>query len=264
MPETQKQNIYQKFCAELGYTNATNQYVELAMRKFSQDYEKEINRDLQALAETEQLKVSELPEAYNVRIAKSYIVSCYSCLDRFLIAYKDLPGSCMNTKRGQKQDGESLLEWTWRISGSNAPENINNAYLICDFYRLARDRIVHKGGSDNKYRMRFHSVQEICDGFLDAPNDVEKFTFDDQVLFSRFARRFVEYLFKCIPYDLDTVLKENADTLYQMLKSNQDIKDKNRNKKKIEMYLRSQYPKISIPDYAAAWEIIKSNVAAGI
>ena len=83
-------NIWNELKKEVGYVDVTNQYIELAKRY----YEKEcIEKDLQISARQVGLNISQLPESYEVRISKGYIVNIHSCIERFLLAFKELPGS---------------------------------------------------------------------------------------------------------------------------------------------------------------------------
>ena len=74
------ENILSAFKNELGYVDATNQYVELSVRMTEKDYGSVLKSDLRELAQSVNLNVSSLAEDYMCRISKSYIVNVNSCL----------------------------------------------------------------------------------------------------------------------------------------------------------------------------------------
>lgn len=65
--------ILSAFKNELGYVDATNQYVELSVRMTEKDYGTVLKNDLQGLAQSVNLNVSTLAEDYMCRMSKSYI-----------------------------------------------------------------------------------------------------------------------------------------------------------------------------------------------
>ena len=78
------ENILSAFKNELGYVDATNQYVELLVRMTEKDYGAVLKNNLQGLAQSVNLNVSTLTEDYMCRISKSYIVNVNSCFENFL------------------------------------------------------------------------------------------------------------------------------------------------------------------------------------
>lgn len=64
-------NILREFQKELGYVNATNQYIEMTSRYFQMEHEDDT---LPTMAKCVNLSLTQLPEKCNVRIAKGYIV----------------------------------------------------------------------------------------------------------------------------------------------------------------------------------------------
>ena len=252
------ENIHRKFRQELGYTNATNQYVELARRKFTRAYPNEIkNNGMSKIAKGEGLSLSDLTEDYNLRIAKSYIVSVYTCLDSFLVNYKSLPGSPTNVTSKSRGSDESLLEWTWRIVGSSGSQTINNSYLFCDYYRLVRNRIVHNGASDSELKQRFSSIVKLQDTRLNAPNRINVLTFDDQVLLSRSAFNLVDYLYYSAIYDISTIIKAHSNELYKLIKVFQGDNDNIKAQKKMKKMLEAYYPPMNSVNWDEALQLVK-------
>jgi len=106
--ESYMANIYNKSRQELGYTNVTNQYIELASRKLLTSYGAALQTNLTHIAREEGLSISVLCQDFGLRMAQGYIVSVYTCLDRFLVDYRNLPGSPTYQEKGSKDS--SLLE----------------------------------------------------------------------------------------------------------------------------------------------------------
>ncbi len=149
-----KENVLTAFKKELGYINATNQYVELAVRIMEKDYKQNIEIDLHGLAKTMNLNVSKLSEDYRLRISKSYIVSVYSCFENFLKTFKSLPGSPTNVSNKSKKNESSWLEWTLEIVAPQVGKEIENDIAICEYYRLVRNGIVHCQDSSSAIRAK--------------------------------------------------------------------------------------------------------------
>lgn len=106
------ENILSAFKNELGYVDATNQYVELSVRMTEKDYGAVLKNNLQGLAQSVNLNVSTLTEDYMCRISKSYIVNVNSCFENFLKSFRHLPGSPTNITEIEKTKEDDWLEWT--------------------------------------------------------------------------------------------------------------------------------------------------------
>lgn len=110
------ENLLSVFKKELGYVNATNQYVELSIRITEKEHSLDLRNNLQGLAQSVNLNVSTLTEDYMCRISKSYIVNIHSCLENFLKSFKHLPGSPTNITEIKKTSEDDWLEWTLNIA----------------------------------------------------------------------------------------------------------------------------------------------------
>lgn len=110
------ENLLSVFKKELGYVNATNQYVELSIRITEKEHSLDLRNNLQGLAQSVNLNVSTLTEDYMCRISKSYIVNIHSCLENFLKSFKHLPGSPTNITEIKKTSEDDWLEWTLKIA----------------------------------------------------------------------------------------------------------------------------------------------------
>ena len=143
------ENLLSVFKKELGYVNATNQYVELSIRITEKEHSLDLRNNLQGLAQSVNLNVSTLTEDYMCRISKSYIVNIHSCLENFLKSFKHLPGSPTNITEIKKTSEDDWLEWTLKIAFSSIENDIKNDIGICEYYRLVRNCIVHSGKSSS-------------------------------------------------------------------------------------------------------------------
>ena len=131
------ENLLSVFKKELGYVNATNQYVELSIRITEKEHSLDLRNNLQGLAQSVNLNVSTLTEDYMCRISKSYIVNIHSCLENFLKSFKHLPGSPTNITEIKKTSEDDWLEWTLNIALSMRTthrSNMKRCFAICTRY----------------------------------------------------------------------------------------------------------------------------------
>lgn len=240
-------NILRTFCKELGYVNATNQYMELAVRYFERDH---MGEELQAAARNVSLSVSALPEKYTVRMAKGYIVSVHSSVESFLNGFSSLIGN--PTERAAaydpKKDGNKLLWILKACYAEDLPRDIQTYYDVCNYYRLVRNEIVHDGSQSTDYRTARRKVGDLSSGLLQssmnarlsAPNGVDELNFDDQVLFSRAAKELCERIYKDSQYDWEQILEYNRDTIRRMICKVLDCEE--RRNAMIVSFLSGMYP----------------------
>ena len=238
-------NILTNLKKELGYANVTNQYIELTARSFQIDHRKEC---LQKRARMVNLSISELPENYTTRIAKGYIIGVHSCVEHFLWKYRLLAGSPVHGYDYRPEDDDNRLKWTLEICyGNSIPHDVKQLYFICNYYRLARNEIVHIGSGSNELRQarsQLHNLDKelllsgMC-GRLDAPNDLVHLNFDDQVLFSRAARTICERIYRDSKYDWDSVFDYYRNTINGFLRNNDPLGKK---KARISNFVSQMYP----------------------
>lgn len=79
----------------------------------------------------------------------------------------------------------------------------------------------------------------MCDK-LDAPNDISDLSFDDQVLFSRAAKKICERIYKDSEYNWKIIVESNQEEIHRMTCKVSDCIEK-RNKQ-IFKYLSQLYP----------------------
>ena len=207
------ENLLSVFKKELGYVNATNQYVELSIRITEKEHSLDLRNNLQGLAQSVNLNVSTLTEDYMCRISKSYIVNIHSCLENFLKSFKHLPGSPTNITETKKTSEDDWLEWTLNIAFSSIENDIKNDIGICEYYRLVRNCIVHSGESSSTLKSKRALIKTTDNPRLNAPNGLDSLTFDDQVLFSRAAYNVAKYIFNNSQYDVNAIIEANRESL---------------------------------------------------
>lgn len=239
------ENILKAFKNELGYVNATNQYVELSVRLTDKRYNSDLRCDLHALAQTVGLNVSALTEDYMVRISKSYIVNIHSCFENFLKNFKTLPGSPTNITANKKVQEESLLKWTINIAFNDIDEEIKNNIRICEYYRLIRNVVVHNGELSSEAKSIRASIRCDDNSRLKAPNDISSLTFDDQVLFSRAAFNVAKYIFNNCYYDINAIIEHYKCDLLNLIKPLQEPTSRHKAPKKLKRFISLLYPELS-------------------
>ena len=239
------ENVLSAFKNELGYVDATNQYVELSVRMTEKDYGTVLKSDLQELAQSVNLNVSTLAEDYMCRISKSYIVNVNSCLENFLKSFRHLPGSPTNITENKKTREDDWLEWTLNVAFSSIENDIKNDIVICEYYRLIRNSIVHNGVSSAILKNKCALIKTIDTPRLNAPNGLDSLTFDDQVLFSRAASNVAKYIFNKSQYDINTIIEAHRESLLGLIKPFQEPSSHSRAAKKIKYFISLFYPELA-------------------
>ena len=239
------ENVLSAFKNELGYINATNQYVELSVRITEKDHGSDLKNDLQRLAQSVNLNVSTLVEDYMCRISKSYIVNVNSCLENFLKSFRHLPGSPTNITEIEKTKEDDWLEWTLSTAFSSIENNIKNDVFVCEYYRLIRNHIVHNGESSATIKNKRALIKTEDNSRLNAPNDLDSLTFDDQVLFSRAAYNVAKYIFNNSQYDIKAIIEANRESLIDLIKPFQDPGAHSRATKKVKYFIGLLYPELT-------------------
>lgn len=244
-------NILRAFKDELGYVNATNQYVELAIRLTEKEYGLDLKNNLQGLAQSADLSVSTLAEDYMCRISKSYIVNVNACFENFLKSFKHLSGSPTSITKVEKAKEDDWLEWTLRIACSDTVTRIENDIIICEYYRLIRNAIVHNGVSSAALKNKFALIKTANNPRLSAPNGLDSLTFDDQVLFSRAAYNVADYIFNNSFYNINAIIEAYKEDLLKLIKPLQEPSSRSKAAKKVKRYISLLYPEFTDID----WEI---------
>ena len=243
------ENLLSTFKNELGYINATNQYVELSVRITERDYESTLRENLQGLAKSVNLNVSNLAEDYMHRISKSYIVNVHSCFENFLKSFKCFPGSPTNISSITKNNDDDWLEWTLGIAVPVKRNEIKNDIIICEYYRLVRNCVVHNGTISAEMKNKRSLISTSTNSRLHAPNDVNSLTFDDQVLFSRAANNVANFIFKNSQYNICAIVEAHKENLLNLVKPYQELTARSIAVKKMKRYISLLYPEFTDVDW---------------
>lgn len=238
------ENLLSVFKKELGYVNATNQYVELSIRITEKEHCTDLKNDLRGLAQSVNLNVSTLTEDYMCRISKSYIVNIHSCFENFLKSFKLLPGSPTNTTHIIKNKDDEWLDWTLNIAFSGIENDIRNDVVICEYYRLIRNCIVHNGESSTALKNKFALIKTTDNPSLNAPHSLDSLTFDDQVLFSRAAYNVAKFIFNNSQYDINAIIGAHRESLIDLIKPFREPSSHLRATKKVKFFIGLLYPEL--------------------
>lgn len=235
-------SIWTSFKQELGYTTASIQYVELSRRMADDDHGDFLkSRKIRDTAKQYGLSVSELPEDFNIRIAKSYIIQVHSCVEHFLEEFHHLLGSPTYAHEYDRKK-DNLLHWTMLNSlGTEASSpKYDLLYKICDYYRYVRNEIIHSGEATIGLRQSYGVLSDYRDETLKAPNMIDSICFDDQVLFARSARELLEVLYFESQYDWPLIVEKNRAELRRI--TQKCLEQPEKTTQKIHNYLRQSYP----------------------
>lgn len=220
-------NILTDFKRTLGYTNATNQYVELCCRAFCKEHSDVIieRTMLREYAESYGLNLSDLTGEKVFHISNNYIVNVHASFMVFLNNFKNLDGSPTKSAKSRAEN-QSLLDWVLSAVYKNQrSDEVNMLYDVCNFYRLVRNLSVHKGNNTKEYCAAMAKLQKDRKGTslnnlvgrLAAPNDIEHISFDDQVLFSKVANQLAERIYLDAEYDYAAYIDANKDKINTMI-----------------------------------------------
>lgn len=207
-----EQSLYNKLKTDLGLSDAVNEYIEVLVRKLESESLSE--EEFQEIATKYDIKVNDISvDDATSKIRRYYIVSTYQIQENFLISLNDYLNRYAKEYR-ERKDGESMLKYLcYRLLDM---QKVNDEpylyYLICDYYRLVRNYVVHiedKRKIDNAYSVVKERSADIFDKFpkLIAPNDIGEIGFDDFVLYSRSLKKLAQKLLDELQYDLDKVAK---------------------------------------------------------
>lgn len=137
------------------------------------------------------------------------------------------------------------MEWTLSIAFSSIENNIKNDVFVCEYYRLIRNHIVHNGESSATIKNKRALIKTEDNSRLNAPNDLDSLTFDDQVLFSRATYNVARYIFNNSQYDINAIIEANRESLIDLIKPFQDPGAHSRATKKVKYFIGLLYPELT-------------------
>lgn len=172
-------------------------------------------------------------------------MNIHSCFENFLKTFKQLPGSPTNITEFAKKADDDWLEWTLKTSFSNSENDIKNDIVICEYYRLIRNCIVHNGEPSAELKNKFVLIKTADNPRLNAPNRLDALTFDDQVLFSRAAYNVAKHIFNNSQYDINTIIETYKESLLDLIKPFQEPGSNSRAAKKLKHFICLSYPEFT-------------------
>ena len=253
-------NIYRDFKQELGHINATNQYIEMLHRRFIKENGTPTDSCLENMASEVMLSLSKYSEGIELRMARNYIIGIHSCLERFLIAFKDTPGTPAYGEGYNPKEDDNRLFWTLNKVYGEIPDDVLRMYYVCNYYRLVRNNTVHS--KDTKLRgnlkVDYDKAKKIGEEYLkskeclklDAPKEPKDIGFDDQVLFSRTARNIVERIVYDSKYRLNLLISNDFDDILKKVRP--VINNPKRMRSIIDAYICRKYAKVAFEE--EEWE----------
>ena len=263
-------NIYIDFKKELGYQNVVNQYIELSQRSMHKDYKDILSNSesLKDFANEHGLHLSEIHNEIEIRISQNYIINVHTNFELFLTNFRTLSASPMKNAPKYDPEKENRLGWILNhIYGKHWTEDTKILYYICDYYRHARNCIIHTYSQEHSSKLasaksRFNSLQhhEIFQktvGQLQALNIPQEMIFDDQVLYSKAACKLAQKIFYESKYNIISQAKEEQDIIKAMICAYGNNPE--RQKAMIKMYFSKQYP-IDKQDYETDFGIILEEI----
>lgn len=237
----ERRNIWTEFNNELGFSTASIQYIELTQRIAVKEHEIDLNgSEIIDTAKQYGLSVSELPNNIKLRIASNYIIQIHSCVEQFLNNYQNMVGSSVSNMTYSADKDENKLKWIMKNALPEQNAQDKEWYDICNYYRLTRNMIIHKGRTSDEYRTAFTRIKKIAFEKLNAINDLEHLCFDDQVVFARTARKLMQRIYINGIINWQTILKYEQDSIEKIKLRYQT--DSNMQKAHIENYLKRFYP----------------------
>lgn len=215
-----ERNILNSFKDILGQYCAINQFIELSKRCFVSEHAAQLStrEAFIELAIQNHITLTNYDPNYMVNtISKSYIVNVQLCFETFL------KKACREVKEfGIKEYHEKRQDDSWlecaklNILGNTIPKEKQALIDLCEYYRLIRNTAVHDL-CDDKSRKRGKREYEKLKKYdfkteakfenLLAPNEYEKISFDDFVMFSCSCVEVATYLFNEIAYDYSKIVK---------------------------------------------------------
>lgn len=254
------ENIYRDFKQEMGHINATNQYIEMLHRRFLRENGALADTFLADMAKEVNLTLSDYSEGIELRMACSYIIGIHSCLERFLIAFKDISGTPTHGVRYDPEKDDNRLIWTLKKVYAKIPDDITRMYYVCNYYRQVRNYAVHSKNTKlrGNLKVAYNNAKKIGEEYLqsqscyrlDAPNQPDYLGFDDQVLFSRTARNLVERIIYDSKYQLSLLISGDIDDILK--KVSPFINNPRRMREIIKEYVSHNYAKVTFEE--EEWE----------
>lgn len=202
--------LYSELKKELGKRDASCEYIEVLVRTYEAHL---IDKPVEELADQANIRINDYsPDIMRNTIRSMYFSSVTTQFEMYLVkAYQFL--RTFSDASLRKVDGESYLKCIFKhIYGMQCKTDNYMRYLICEYYRLARNESVHM--KENKslenayqeltaYRER---ITSILGGEM-FPNQPELLCFDDFIIYSRTVKQLAYENVQHAKYSAELFLK---------------------------------------------------------
>lgn len=141
------------------------------------------------------------------------------------------------------------MDWTLNIAFSSIENSIKNGIVICEYYRLIWNCIVHNGESSAALKNKCTLIKTADNPRLNAPNGLDSLTFDDQVLFSRAAYNVAKFIFSNSQHDINTIIETHRENLIDLIKPFQEPSSHLRAAKKVKHFIGLLYLELMNVDW---------------
>ncbi len=172
----------------LGFSDASVEWIEVAVRHLEHEYTFGGNPRMYMLAEEYKVRVNPIDlKRVSVRWSSLQILSVYQFAEWFLDQFRrEHPRNIR-----EKKDGEDLLSYTLDAFNIRKVDFGQLEYDVLDYYRRVRNHLLHTAIEPQKKTdiTQLENIQQLIKesqySKLLAPNRIESLCFDDFILFSR-------------------------------------------------------------------------------
>lgn len=227
-----KKSVYNNFKQQLGEISVAVQFTELTKKYFLDN-----NLSLGSLntnSDSSDVTLDELTKTYgltlsyragdfvdgevstliNTTICSNYITNVHMCFEEFLSNLKRHISDFSNYNIQEKGPNQSSLEHLYYVilDSVELRQQSKNLFLVSEYYRNVRNTNLHNLDSRKKLKSQLQNIQildidkETKYGVLSAPNNFDKLTYDDFILFSKVTLRLAYLLYKHIAYSDEKIL----------------------------------------------------------
>lgn len=243
-------DIYKNFKATLGKFCATCQLTELSVRYFQANYDSLVAspNGLNGICQQYHVLLADSDiERVLPNIPLSYIIYIQACFEDFVISYCQLLKKYGVNEYIERDSSESALECLCNnIYGKKLPVDIKPIYKLCEYYRLVRNKVMHKHINDDlskKFKMvsqiKYDTLTNIY-GELNAPNPFTRISFDDFILFSKSCLQLAQYIHNTINLDYLKLLQSADEDERKQIKQWKNLTPERKNDA-IKNYIRQRY-----------------------
>ena len=229
----------------LGESDATVEWIEVAVRHLKREYEASGSEGIYRLASDYNVRVN--PVDFNdicVRWGQLQLLSSFQFFDDFLSNFRDEhPRDLPPRKRNKGEDLITSIMEDYDVSKNDVGLN---EFDILDYYRLVRNQLMHnpsveQGKVHKSQAARILENKKDKYSTLSAPNYIDSIQFDDFILLTRVIKHFSRVLCsRTTPTESEwtSLILKDSDLVKRLRAF---IGNETRIKSKLKSYLVSNY-----------------------